>query len=72
MMAGVTAGTGGDDKLDDRAVPVPHPGSGAVPLKVVAAGVNNTEINTRLGWYSASVRDRTDRTTDQDDCPDGG
>jgi NADPH:quinone reductase-like Zn-dependent oxidoreductase len=24
-------------------------------LQVLAAGVNNTEINTRLGWYSASV-----------------
>ena len=24
-------------------------------LQVLAAGVNNTEINTRLGWYSSAV-----------------
>ncbi|NRB02226.1 MAG: zinc-binding dehydrogenase, partial [Rhodobacteraceae bacterium] len=27
-------------------------------------GVNNTEINTRLGWYSASVTDGTDGTAE--------
>ena len=55
MKAVVTTGNGGYDKLDYRDVPVPRPGPGEVLLKVLAAGVNNTEINTRLGWYSASV-----------------
>jgi NADPH:quinone reductase-like Zn-dependent oxidoreductase len=32
-----------------------------VLLKVLAAGVNNTEINTRLGWYSASVDSGTEQ-----------
>jgi NADPH:quinone reductase-like Zn-dependent oxidoreductase len=60
MMAVVTTGTGGYDKLDYRAVPVPVPGPGEVLLKVLAAGVNNTEINTRLGWYSDAVREGTE------------
>jgi NADPH:quinone reductase-like Zn-dependent oxidoreductase len=30
---------------------------------VRGAGVNNTDINTRLGWYSGSVRGGTDATT---------
>lgn len=72
MMAVVTTGTGGYDKLDYREVPLPEPGPGEVLLKVLAAGVNNTEINTRLGWYSASVTDGTDNTAEQGDRPDGG
>lgn len=55
MMAVVTTGNGGYDKLEYRAVPVPVPGPGEVLINVLAAGVNNTEINTRLGWYSSSV-----------------
>ncbi len=31
---------------------MPELGTGEVLIKVLAAGVNNTEINTRLGWYS--------------------
>jgi NADPH:quinone reductase-like Zn-dependent oxidoreductase len=55
MKAVVTTGNGGFDKLDYRDVPVPEPAAGEVLLEVLAAGVNNTEINTRLGWYSSSV-----------------
>ena len=62
MMAVVTTGNGGYDKLDYRAVPVPVPGPGEVLLRVLAAGVNNTEINTRLGWYSSSVTTDTNST----------
>ena len=61
MKAVVTTGHGGFDKLDYRDVPVPVPGTGEVLLLVLAAGMNNTEINTRLGWYSGSV---TGGTTD--------
>ena len=67
MMAVVTTGNGGYDKLDYRKVPVPTPQSGEVLLKVLAAGVNNTEINTRLGWYSSSVTGSTDDFADQQD-----
>ncbi len=62
MMAVVTTGNGGYDKLVYRAVPVPVPGPGEVLLRVLAAGVNNTEINTRLGWYSSSVTGGTEAT----------
>jgi NADPH:quinone reductase-like Zn-dependent oxidoreductase len=60
MKAVVTTGNGGYDKLVYRDVPIPVPGPGEVLLKVLAAGVNNTEINTRLGWYSTSVTSSTD------------
>ena len=55
MKAVVTAGNGGYEKLLRRVVPVPELGPGEVLLQVLAAGINNTEINTRLGWYSSSV-----------------
>lgn len=55
MMAVVTTGNGGYDKLEYKAVPIPEPAEGELLLRVLAAGVNNTEINTRLGWYSSSV-----------------
>jgi NADPH:quinone reductase-like Zn-dependent oxidoreductase len=55
MKAVVTTGNGGYEKLDYRDVPVPVPKPGQVLLQVLAAGVNNTEINTRLGWYSETV-----------------
>jgi NADPH:quinone reductase-like Zn-dependent oxidoreductase len=59
MKAVVTTGNGGYDRLVWRDVPVPEPGPGEVLLRVLAAGVNNTEINTRLGWYSSSVTTAT-------------
>ena len=55
MKAVVTAGSGGYDKLEYRDVPVPTLAAGEVLLQVLAAGVNNTDINTRLGWYSSRV-----------------
>jgi NADPH:quinone reductase-like Zn-dependent oxidoreductase len=55
MKAVVTTGNGGYDRLVYRDVRVPELQNGQVLLQVLAAGVNNTEINTRLGWYSASV-----------------
>jgi len=62
MMAVVTTGNGGLDRLDYRAVPRPVPAAGEVLLRVLAAGVNTTEINTRLGWYSAAVDGSTEST----------
>jgi len=44
---------GGPEVLEYREdVPVPAPGAGDVLVRVAAAGVNNTDINTRTGWYS--------------------
>lgn len=62
MMAVVTTGNGGYDKLVYRVEPTPVPRPGEVLLQVLAAGVNNTEINTRLGWYSSSVTMDTSAT----------
>lgn len=76
MQAVVTTGNGGYDKLEFREVPRPMPGPGELLLKVLAAGVNNTEINTRLGWYSSSVTSGTEQFANSDaevDKPgDGG
>lgn len=72
MKAVVTTGVGGYGKLDYRDVPVPEPGPGEILLQVLAAGVNNTEINTRLGWYSSSVRAGTQDTGDDGKWSDGG
>jgi NADPH:quinone reductase-like Zn-dependent oxidoreductase len=55
MKAVVTIGPGGYDRLDYRDVPIPVPASGEALVKVLAAGINNTDINTRLGWYAPSV-----------------
>lgn len=55
MRAVLLTGHGGYDKLDYRTdVPVPKLRSGEVLIRVSAAGVNNTDINTRIGWYSKS------------------
>ncbi len=64
MKAVVTTGNGGLDVLDYRDVPVPRLQEGEVLIKVLAAGVNNTEINTRLGWYSSSVTTSTEDWSD--------
>ncbi|MEM7091409.1 MAG: zinc-binding dehydrogenase [Actinomycetota bacterium] len=62
MTAAVTLGNGGFEMIDVRQVPMPEPGAGETRLRVLAAGMNNTEINTRLGWYSSSVVESTDDT----------
>ena len=72
MKAVVTTGVGGHDRLEYKDLPVPEPGPGEVLLRVLAAGVNNTEINTRLGWYSSSVREATGETGKSDRRDDGG
>jgi NADPH:quinone reductase-like Zn-dependent oxidoreductase len=77
MKAVVTTGNGGYDKLVYCDVPVPVPGPGEVLIKVLAAGVNNTEINTRLGWYSSSVTTSTAQAVEAEEYearakPDGG
>ncbi len=79
MTAVVTTGNGGFDKLEIRRVPIPEPTDDAVRIRVLAAGINNTEINTRLGWYSAGVSESTDETSSaaaaavaDEHRPDGG
>lgn len=53
-------GYGGLDRLSYRTdIPVPEPGAGELRIRVIAAGMNNTDINTRTGWYQSSVSDGT-------------
>lgn len=42
------------------AIPVPEPAPGEALVRVLAAGVNMTDVNTRVGWYA------------QDDAPGEG
>ena len=53
-------GHGGFEKLVfNKDIPNPIPKDDEVLIKVSAAGVNNTDINTRIGWYSKSVTTNT-------------
>ena len=55
MSGVVLTGRGGPECLEWRDdLPMPVPGPGDVLIRVGAAGVNNTDINTRVGWYSKS------------------
>lgn len=63
MKAVVTNGNGGYEQLVYRDVPIPEISAGELLLQVLAAGVNNTEINTRLGWYSSAVTAGTQALT---------
>ena len=56
MQAMVTMGHGGMDQMVfQENWPCPRPGDGQVLVKIGACGLNNTDINTRAGWYSKSV-----------------
>ena len=60
MRAMVTEGHGGLDKIvlhEDW--PRPDPAAGEVLIRVGACGLNNTDVNTRSGWYSKAVSDAT-------------
>lgn len=60
MQAMVTAGHGGLDKLVwHENWPRPEPGPGQVLIRVGACGLNNTDVNTRSGWYSKTVSGAT-------------
>jgi NADPH:quinone reductase-like Zn-dependent oxidoreductase len=54
----VLVGFGGPECLEWRDdLPVPTLGDGDVLVRVSAAGVNNTDVNTRVGWYSQTDDD---------------
>jgi len=60
MRAVLLTGFGGFEKLEIRNdVPVPKPRTGEVLIRIGAAAVNNTDINTRIGWYSKAVTEAT-------------
>lgn len=54
-------GHGGPEMLEYREdIAVPTPSANQVLIRVSAAGVNNTDINTRIGWYSKGDADSED------------
>jgi NADPH:quinone reductase-like Zn-dependent oxidoreductase len=64
MRAVLLRGHGGFDQLQYRAdVPLPEPAQGEVLIRIGAAAINNTDINTRVGWYSKSVTGATQGTS---------
>ena len=57
----VLTGHGGPEALQWRDdLDVPELQTGEVLIRVAAAGVNNTDINTRIGWYSKGDGDAED------------
>lgn len=77
MRAVVLHGHGGLDQLTLHTDwPTPAPGPEDVLIEVHACGMNNTDVNTRSGWYSKAVSDATTgdayETVDEDDPTWGG
>ncbi|MEO1115601.1 MAG: alcohol dehydrogenase family protein [Pseudomonadota bacterium] len=57
----VLVGHGGPEMLQWREdLDTPRPAPGDVVVRVLAAGVNNTDVNTRIGWYSKGDNDAED------------
>ncbi|SFK48496.1 alcohol dehydrogenase family protein [Shimia haliotis] len=70
MNAMILTGHGDLDKYEWRTDwPVPTPAADQVLVKVGACGMNNTDVNTRAGWYSKAVTGATDTATEE--TPDG-
>lgn len=62
MAAVVLTGHGGLDKLEYRDnLEVPQAAPGEVLIRVGASAINNTDINTRTGWYSKGVTTGTEK-----------
>ncbi|MEP3944462.1 zinc-binding dehydrogenase [Ascidiaceihabitans sp.] len=66
MHAVILTGHGGLDRLDYRTgIPTPRPNANAnananeLLIKTAVAGINNTDINTRIGWHSKTVTEAT-------------
>ena len=77
MKAMVLTKHGGFDALQwHESYNVPQPQAGEALIKVLACGINNTDINTRVGWYSKSVTEPTSsnltQTADEHDPSWGG
>jgi len=73
MSAVLLKGHGGYEQLEYRDdVSVPEAKPGEVLIAVGAAGINNTDINTRIGWYSKSVSSDTAATNGAEDVEEDG
>lgn len=60
MQAMVTMGHGAIEQMVfHQDWPTPAPAAGEVLVRVGACGLNNTDVNTRSGWYSKAVTEAT-------------
>ena len=72
MRAFVLTGHGGMEKLRwEAAHPVPVPATGEALVRVLACGLNNTDVNTRTGWYSQTIGGATGEQSAKSDADDG-
>ncbi len=66
-------GHGGMDKLEWREdIPTPTLSEGEVLIKVGACGLNNTDVNTRVGWYSKDSNPGDNNQSPDNLGPDDG
>lgn len=77
MRAVVLTGHGDLDKLEfHEDWPTPEPGPLQALVKIHACGLNNTDVNTRTGWYSKGVTGNTTgdalESADDEDAAWGG
>ena len=69
MRAVVLRGHGGLDQLEYLTdAPIPAPARDEVLVEVGACGMNNTDVNTRTGWYSKSVSSATGEEAEPNDA----
>lgn len=72
MRAIVLTGHGDLDKLEFHSDwPEPDLGPNDALIRVLATGMNNTDVNTRSGWYSKQVREGTTGDAQIDEGDDG-
>ena len=72
MRGVLLTGHGGLDRLSYREdILRPQPADGEVLIHVAAAGVNNTDINTRIGWYSKDTAARDGELLERGALDDG-
>lgn len=72
MKAMILTGHGGLDRYQWRTDwPVPVPAADEVLIKVAACGLNNTDVNTRTGWYSSQMTGATSDLPASDSTKDG-
>lgn len=65
MNAMILTGHGDLDMYDWRTDwPVPTPSADQVLIRVGACGLNNTDVNTRSGWYSKAISGATETATE--------
>ncbi len=74
LMAAVQLlGHGGFDRLRySETVPVPEPSPDELLIRVAAAGINNTDINTRIGWYATKGNESTEEAARAGTAPADG